>query len=96
MYQYDSQQEVGGFGAYDEEAMAADAKSNAIRSVGRVAGGIVRALLLRSAQNNEDAPAPCPDAQPNQAPEETPCARKAAELRARAAAWREARRAARR
>jgi hypothetical protein len=101
-YEY-GQQNVG-FGEYSDADVATDAKSTAIKSVGRFAGMLARAFLLRRAQSSggEDAVegfgevrTPCPDAAPGEAPDETPCAKKAAALRAKAAAWRAARRAGR-
>jgi len=97
MYQFGAENEGVGFGEYSETDAATDARSTAIRSVGRVAGMLARALLLRRAQSPQggdagegfgEIPQPCPDALPNQAPGETPCAKKAAALRAKAAAYR--------
>lgn len=101
MYQQVEEQSEGiGFGEYSEADAATDARSTAIRSLGRVAGMFARALLLRRAQQPQggdavegfgEMPVPCPDAQPHQAPSETPCAKRAAALRAKAAAYRAAR-----
>jgi len=94
MYEYGQQQD--GFGEYSDADVATDAKANAIRSVGKFAGLFARALLMRRAQQPQgdavegfgELPQPCPDALPHQSPSETPCARKAAALRAKAEAWR--------
>lgn len=91
MYQYANDGET--FGEYGEEALAEDARSNAIRSVGRFAGSLARALMTRRQAQRQGmmGESPCPDALPGTPPEETPCARRARELQARAAAWRAAR-----
>lgn len=92
MYEYGNGE---AFGEYGEEAVSEEVRGNAIRSVGRLAGSLARALMTRrAAQQSQDGPvqseSPCPDAVPGDSGE-TPCARRARELRERAEAWRAAR-----
>lgn len=91
------------FGQYEELEPAEAAKVDAIRSVGGFLGTLARAFLSGPSrtgryqyegqeQQPQQAEPPCPDAQFGQRPEETPCAQRAHELQAKAAAMRAARR----
>ena len=95
MYQYDNgTTDDVTFGEFGVEAAAQETRTNAIQSVSRFAGSLTRALLLRRArsQESDDLESPCPDAMPGTPPAETPCAKRAAELQAKAEAWRASRR----
>lgn len=89
------------FGQYEEIDPAEAAKADAIRSVGGFLGTLARAFLSGASrtgryqyagqeegQQPQQQEPPCPDAQFGQRPEETPCAQRAHELQAKAAAIR--------
>ena len=85
------------FGVYEELDPIDDAKVETIRSFGGFLGSLARAFFDSSSRRTgrEDpveASNPCPDAKPGDAPGETPCAKRAQELREKAAAMRAARR----
>lgn len=85
------------FGEYGEAEAVADSRGNAATSVGKFVGNLARAFMThRAAKRAQQMPiealqargVPCPDATPDTPPDETPCARRARELRERAAAAR--------
>lgn len=85
------------FGVYEELDPIDDAKVETIRSFGGFLGSLARAFFdssssRRTEQGASAAESPCPDARPGDAPGETPCAKRARELREKAVAMRAARR----
>jgi hypothetical protein len=80
------------FGTYDETAEideVVEAKSRIYRGLGKLAGLMAKAFSASGGSGAQDSP--CPDARPGDI--ETPCAKAARELQAKAAAHKAKRRA---